>query len=132
MAAAVGKNLDLDESELLRASTWAKRYRIVLHQLEDGNFVARGLELPGAIVTRVTADQAVSACRHTMTVAVAVLLREGGRPPVPAVEQKLDEQVNFRVTREDRLRIEDAAHTAGYRGVSEYVRNAVLSRVNGG
>lgn len=124
------RKLNVSDAELARAREWADEYRVVLHQTADGRVTGRGLELPGVIVTRATADACLEACRRAMAVAVAVLLREGGRPPSPMVEQKLEEQINFRVTREDRLRIEGASHAAGFRGVSEFVRNAVLERLN--
>lgn len=57
---------------------------------------------------------------------IASMLEAGETPPRPAKEGKRDQQVNIRLTTEERLALESAASRAGFRSVSDYVRSAAL------
>jgi hypothetical protein len=61
------------------------------------------------------------------TLAVASMLQHGEVPPAPAREGKRDQQVNIRLTAEERLSLEAAAAKAGFRSLSDFVRSAALN-----
>jgi predicted RNase H-like HicB family nuclease len=115
-----------DKAILRRARSIADRYQIILH-FEDGLYYGRGLELPTAMNHGRTPDECVKATRDILTTAVAYLLESGQTAPAPATENKRSEQINVRLTPEERLLLEEAARSKGYRGISDFVRSASLA-----
>jgi predicted RNase H-like HicB family nuclease len=111
---------------LRRAREIASGYQIILHA-EDGIYYGRGLELPTAINHGKTPDECVRATRDILTTAVAYMLESGQTPPAPASENKRTEQINIRLTPEEKITLEEAARSKGFRGISDFVRNASLS-----
>jgi hypothetical protein len=73
-----------------------------------------------------TPDECVEATRDILTTAVAYMLEKGETPPAPASEQKRTEQINVRLTTQEKLMLEEAAHNKGFRGVSDFIRTAGL------
>jgi uncharacterized protein (DUF1778 family) len=47
---------------------------------------------------------------------------------MPASAGRRQRQLNIRLTEDENLRLEEAARRQGFRGVSDYVRFAALSR----
>jgi len=117
-----------DQSILRRAREIVSGYQIILH-FEDGLYYGRGLELPTAMNHGKTPDECVRATRDILTTAVAYLLESGKTPPAPASENKRTEQINIRLTPEEKLTLEEAARSKGFRGGSDFVRSASLSTV---
>jgi predicted RNase H-like HicB family nuclease len=106
----------------------AEQYRIILEPSDDPKYVGHTLELPGAIDGGDTPDEAVSHVRAAATTLVAYLLEQGRTPPSPASDAKRSEQVNIRLTPEEKLLLEGAAQREGFRGLSDYVRAATLGK----
>jgi predicted RNase H-like HicB family nuclease len=113
---------------LRRAREIAGDYQIILH-FEDGLYYGRGLELPNAMNHGRTPDECVKATRDILTTAVAYLLECGETPPSPATEHKRTEQINIRLTPEEKLLLEEAARSKGFRGLSDFVRSTSLSSI---
>lgn len=111
---------------LKRAREIADSYQIILH-FEDGEYYGRGLELPNAMNDGRTPDECVRNTRNILTTTVAYMLEAGQTPPAPASEGKRTEQVNIRLTPEEKLLLEEAAKSKGFRGVSDFVRAQTLS-----
>jgi predicted RNase H-like HicB family nuclease len=115
-----------DSDVLDRARRVAAQYQIILH-FEGGEYFGRGLEMPFVMNDGQTPDACVSATREALAVAVATLLESGKAPPPPASENKRTEQINVRVTQEEKLLLEQAARTHGFRGIGDYVRSRSLA-----
>jgi predicted RNase H-like HicB family nuclease len=109
-----------------RARHIAGSYQIII-QFEDGEYYGRGLEMPLVMSDGKTPDDCVRATREALTAAVAAILESGDVPPSPASEHKRTEQINIRVTPEEKLLLEEAAHRRGFRGIGDYVRSTSLS-----
>src|SRR5256885_6565157 len=90
-----------DKAVLRRAREIADQYQIIL-QFEDGLYYGRGLELPTAMNHGKTPDECVRATRDILTTAVAYMLESGETPPAPAAENKRTEQINVRLTAEEK------------------------------
>jgi hypothetical protein len=75
-----------------------------------------------------TPDECVRATREALTTAVATLLESGEVPPSPASQHKRTEQINVRVTPEEKLVLEEAARSRGFRGIGDYVRSNSLGQ----
>ena len=114
-----------DAAILRRAREVAQSYRIILSH-EDGMYYGRGLELPDAMNHGKTPDECVRATREILTTAVAYLLETGQTPPAPASENKRTEQINIRLTPEEKVLLEEAARSKGFRGISDFVRSVSL------
>lgn len=116
-----------DAAVLKQARAIAERYQIIL-QCEDGEYYGRGLEMPYVMNDGKTPDACVRATRESLSVAVATLLEAGDVPPAPASEGKRTEQVNVRLTPEEKLLLEEAARSGGFRGLGDFVRTTALAR----
>ncbi len=109
-----------------RARRLADRYQIVL-AFEDGEWYGHALELPGVFADGATPDQCVANTREALTAAVAVMMEEGDAPPAPARQGVRSEQVNVRLTPEERALLETRARQKGFRGLSDFIRAGVLA-----
>ena len=114
-------------AELLRrAKAIAAHYQIVL-QFEDGEYYGRGLEMPYVMNDGKTPDECVKATRESLTIAVATMLERNEKPPTPASGGKRSEQINVRLTTEEKLLLENAARSRGFKGLGDFVRATVLA-----
>jgi predicted RNase H-like HicB family nuclease len=114
-----------------QARALARRYQIIL-MFEDGQWFGRGLELPHVMADGRTPDKCVSATRNALTAAAATMLEAGQSPPAPAQLGQRTQQVNVRLTAEEKALIEGTAKAAGFRGVSDFVRSSALEATKGG
>ena len=113
----------LEDDLLRRARRIANSYRIILER-EKGGFRASSIEMPTVLVHGPTANQCEKNIREALTAAVATMI-ELGRPP-PLTARKRTTQVNIRLTPEEKLRLEESARLAGFRGLSDYMRHAAM------
>src|SRR5277367_4559327 len=108
-------------AEVLRkARAIADSYQIILHQ-EDGEYYGRAVELPNVMNDGPTPDKCVAATRDILTTAIAYMLETGQVPPPASTDKKRTEQINVRVTAEEKLILEEAARSKGFRGLSDFV-----------
>jgi len=114
---------------LRRAREIAEQYTIILQPDPDLGYFGRGLEFPYAMDDGKTPDECVRKTREAFVAAVATMLEKGQIPPAPAVEQRRDEQVNIRLTPEEKFLLEEAARAKGYRGLSDFMRATSLASV---
>src|SRR5215213_3975473 len=91
-----------------RARGIVEQYQLVLH-FADGEWYGRGLEFPTAMSDGKTPNECVRNTRESLTIAVATMLEDGEAPPPPAREGKRTEQVNLRLTLEEKLALENSA-----------------------
>ena len=118
-----------DVTILRRATELAQSYKIVLEPDPDEGFVGRVLEAPQWIGVGRTPDACVNETREIAISAVATMLEAGEAPPTPATQNLRSEQINIRVTAEEKLRLEEAARSKGFRGISDFVRSTTLSNL---
>jgi len=113
-------------ADLLRkARSIADTYQIILHE-EDGEYYGRAVELPSVMNDGATPDKCVQATREILTTAIAYMLETGQVPPPASSDRKRTEQINVRVTAEEKLILEEAARSRGFRGLSDFVRSLSL------
>jgi len=110
---------------LARAREIAGQYQVIV-SCEEGHWYGRGLELPRVFGDGKTANQCVENTREALCGAVACLLEEGQQIPSPAREGVRTQQVNIRLTAEERLLLERAAKQKGFVGMSDFVRSAAV------
>ena len=112
---------------LARAGEFASSYKLVVW-FEDGEWYGRGLEVPDAMNDGKTPEECIRNVRDILTTHVAAMIERGETPPAPSTEQIRSEQVNIRLTREEKLAMETAAQRQGFRGLSDYVRAAGVAK----
>lgn len=109
-----------------RAREIAQRYRLLLEVNGRGAYVGSALELPRVIASGATPNECEHETRELLTAAVATLLQAGKTPPPPCSLQRRDEQINIRVSSEEKVRLEAVARQNGFRSVSDYIRRRAL------
>ena len=102
------------------------RYQVLV-SFEDGEYYGRGLELPGVMADGKTPAACYAATREAMQFTVATMLEDGRTPPPPASEGQRTEQVNIRLTPEEKLEIEKAAQQRGFRGLADFLRASAIT-----
>ncbi|MEM9753761.1 MAG: type II toxin-antitoxin system HicB family antitoxin [Planctomycetota bacterium] len=110
-------------AKLAGTYTYLSRY-----DAEEECYFGRTLELPLVMADGQSPEACLRETLEATTVAVASLLEDGERPPQAVSEQKRTAQLNVRLTADEKLRLEEAARSAGFRGVSEFVRTAALNQ----
>lgn len=106
---------------LAQAREAAAKYQIIV-QSEDGEWYGRGLEMPHVFGDGPTAEKCVDNTREALTAAVAYLLESGQRIPLAAESGRRNEQVNVRLTAEEKLLLEASAKRKGFSGLSDFIR----------
>jgi len=110
------------------AANIAEAYRVILFR-EDGEWFGRGLELPHVYGNGKTVEACVENTRKGMRTLVEYLLEKRRRPPAPAAMGVRTEQVNVRLSLEEKLRLEQVAKDKGYTGISDFLRAVGLDKV---
>jgi hypothetical protein len=111
---------------LEQAREVAERYQIVL-AFEDGRWFGRGFEMPMVFGEGSSAGACARETRDALTAAAATMIEQGRAPPTPARQGVRSEQVNIRLTPEEKAVLEAAARSRGFRGVSDFIRAGALA-----
>jgi predicted RNase H-like HicB family nuclease len=108
-----------------KARRITEQYQIVLSE-EEGHWYGRGLEMPSVFGDGATPSACLKSTRDALIGATAFLLEEGQRPPAPAREGARSEQVNVRLTADEKAILESTARRKGFKGLSDFIRAAAL------
>ena len=119
-------NRPFDPAVLRRAREIAEKYQVIL-QREGDDYIGRGLELPNAFEDGRTPDECVTKTREMFITVVATMLEDGEVPPPPASEGKRTEQVNVRLSADEKLILETTARRRGYAGLADYIRAVAIA-----
>lgn len=117
------------ESIVRKAKELVADYRIILERHDRLGFIGCSVELPTVFVDAKTPEECYKATEEALMVAVATMIECGQRPPQPASARRRTEQVNVRLTAEEKLLFANAAMNLGFKGVSDFIRNSALDRV---
>jgi len=122
------KRLDqpFDPGVLRRAEEIVEGYRIILEPSKELGFIGSSVELPMVFADGRTPDACVKATRSALTVTVATMMEM--RKPPPTAKGTRTEQVNVRLSAQEKLALETAAAGSGFRGISDFVRAAALEK----
>jgi predicted RNase H-like HicB family nuclease len=119
-------NKPFDRKILAGARKIAEKYEVIM-TFEDGQWFGRGLEMATVFGGGKTPNQCVENTRQALVAAVAHLLERGESAPPPACEGRRTEQVNVRLTAEEKVILTAAAKSKGYRGLGDYLRANALT-----
>jgi len=126
MAEAEDIAAPFDPAVLALAERTAAEYDIVLRR-EDDEWYGHALEYPEAMGDGRTPAGCVRATRRALVAALATMIEAGEAPPPPARQAVRCEQVNVRLTQEEKALLETSARRKGFRGVSDFIRAAALA-----
>ena len=107
------------------AAKLAEKYRITLWQ-EDGDWFGRCVELPNCMGDGSTPEAAIAATKETIIAGLSTDLARGLSAPLPARNAIRSEQVNVRLSADEREAIEANALRAGFKGLADYLRAVAL------
>jgi len=110
---------------LKQAKRIAERYQVIL-SCEEGHWYGRGLELPHVFGDGKTVNRCMEDTRQALCGAVGLMLEQGQRPPAPARVGTRTQQVNVRLTAEEKVLLETTARRKGYSGLSDFIRAAAI------
>ena len=124
----LSKKLDrpFEKKTWARAEKIAAQYQVIIGH-EDGRWYGHGLEMPLAFGGGSTAQKCVQDTRLALVESVATMLERNEVPPLPASEGKRTEQVNIRLTAEEKALLSASAKSKGYRGIGDYIRASALA-----
>lgn len=114
-------NKAFDTKILADAQKIAEKYEIIMSS-ENGEWYGRGLEMPNVFGDGKTSDECIQNTREGLTSAVAYLLEQGEVVPSPASEGTRTEQVNVRLTKEERTILNASARSQGFHGLADFLR----------
>jgi predicted RNase H-like HicB family nuclease len=114
---------------LKEARRMAAEYQVIPH-CETGHWYGRGLELPHVFGDGKTTDRCIADTQEALCGAVACMLEQGQRPPSPARQGTRTQQVNVRLTAEEKAVLEATAKGKGFKGLSDFLRAAALDAVS--
>lgn len=117
------------ESIVRKAKKIVADYRIILERNERLGFIGSSVEIPTVFADAKTPERCYKATQDALMVAVATMIECGQRPPQPASMGLRTEQVNVRLTAEEKLLFANAAMNLGFKGVSDFIRNIALNNV---
>jgi len=116
-----------DRNVLAEAERLAGEYQIAVRfDGAEEAWVGRCVELPLCIGVGRNPTACVRQTRDIVITAAATMIEESQKMPEPASSEHRTEQINLRLTAAEKYRLEDSARRGGFRGVSDYVRSAVL------
>ena len=110
---------------LTQARDLAEQYQVIVSH-EDGEWYGRGLELPHVFGNGKTPGECLDSTREALVGAVAFLLEQEQRPPTPARDGSRTNQVNVRLTAEEKVMLEATARRKGFNGLSDFIRTVAL------
>lgn len=119
------KSGPFDKAIMAAAERIIDAYDIVMRR-EEGEWVGHALEYPEAIGFGKTVQQCMGETRKSLLAGVASMLEDEDTPPIPARQNVRSEQVNLRLTPEEKAVLESRSRTKGFRGIADYVRAAAL------
>jgi predicted RNase H-like HicB family nuclease len=110
-----------DAKILVDAKKITEKYEIIM-AFESGEWYGRGLEIPNVFGDGKTPDECIQNTREGLISVVAHLLEQGVVVPSPASEGKRTEQVNVRLTKEERIILNASARSQGFHGLADFLR----------
>jgi len=110
-----------------QAKALVDQYQVIVRlDVETGELIGRGVEIPNAIGFGATADEAIEEVRGNMRALVIYMLEIGQTPPLMGNTARTV-QFNLRLTKFEKQTMQSLADASGL-ALSDYVRTAALGR----
>lgn len=113
---------------LAQAERMASQYQLVITREPEIGYLGRTVEMPLVMGDGETIEACATQTLEATVAAIATMLELGETPPAPARAGKRDQQVNIRLTAEEKMQLEAAARNEGFRSLSDFLRASGLNR----
>ncbi len=111
--------------QIRAAKALAGQYKITVWKEDDG-WYGRCVELPNCMGDGADAEAAINSTRAAIVAGLSADLAAGIPAPIPAREGVRSEQVNVRLSPDERTLIEANATRAGFKGLADYIRAVAI------
>ena len=111
---------------LAKAREFVRGYRIILERNAELGYIGNSVELPTVFADDKELGECYRSTEEALIVAVATLIEEGRKPPLSSLAKRRTEQVNMRLTPDEKLRMKSKADALGYKGISDFVRHCAI------
>ena len=115
-----------DKKLLSIAKKFVDKYKIILVE-QNGEWYGRGLEMPNVFADGKTPDECIENTKEALMATATHLLERGEVVPAPVTAGKRTEQVNIRLSAEERAILTATARSRGFRGVGDFIRSRALA-----
>jgi predicted RNase H-like HicB family nuclease len=129
VAKAIDIDAPFDPAILQHAHEIALTYRYIIRPSASLGFTGRTLEMPLVMADGKTPEECIRKTVFGTETAVATMLERGESPPSSGM--KRNEQINIRLTSEEKVLLEEESRRKGYRGLSDFVRAVALGETGG-
>ena len=119
-------NKAFNKKFLAIAKKMAEKYEVIV-SFEDGQWYGRGLEMPNVYGDGKTPDECINNTREALIASVAHLLERGDVIPAPASQGKRTEQVNIRLTPEEKAILSASARARGFHSLADFFRAKAMA-----
>ena len=123
--------LDSDEALIREARVRALEFNIVVSQRDSGKYVGFAREFPRHFGIGGSVEECFHKTRDAIVGAVALSMKLGEPIPEPVRDLRRHEQVNIRLTIEEKAMLQAAADADGARSLSDFVRELCLTASRG-
>lgn len=107
----------------------ASGYRYIIRPHDTLGYMGRSLEFPLVFAHGSTHEECLNRTLFAVETTVATMLERGEFPP--ASSNRRTEQINIRLTSEEKLILEEESHRRGFEGLSDFVRATALGQAGG-
>lgn len=118
-----------DPAVMAKAMRAVEDYRITI-ECVDGEYFGQCVEIPGARGDGATADACLKQTRESAAAVAAYMLEKGQSLPLPAREGVRSEQVNVRLSADEKAAIAANAERFGFKGLADYMRTAAIAGIH--
>jgi predicted RNase H-like HicB family nuclease len=115
-----------EENVLRKARQIARQYRVVIEPAGRARFIGWSIEMPGVMADGKTPADCTDATYQALEFGVATLLEMGRVPPAPSHKRRRNNQINVRVSAEEKIILEEAAQQRGFQGISDFIRSVAM------
>lgn len=119
-------NKPFAKEDLAAAKAIVAQYEIIVASA-DGQWYGKGLEMPTVFADGKTPNECIKNTTEALVATVAHLLEKGEPVPAAASSGKRTEQVNVRLTSQEKAILVAAARAQGFRGLGDYIRSKAIT-----
>jgi predicted RNase H-like HicB family nuclease len=113
---------ELSAHALSQARLLIKQYTLVFEPDSELGYVGTAREMPGVMADGETPSDCARALQFALETAVAAVVESGRKPAVPLNRQRRTEQVNVRLTPNEKQLLQDESSRSGFKGIADFLR----------
>ena len=114
------------EGVLEQAREAVRHYRLTIEESQQGGFLGSSIEMPHVFAHAAEVEACLAKTRSALAIAVAALIESGRAVPAPTSENRRDQQVNIRMSANEKALLEQASNREGFRSLSDFLRTTTL------